>query len=144
MNAAQLARVAGHERQRTWVVVAGMAVLLAVGACTPGASTPPPSPVPVTGSARPSPTVTFSPSPSDAARYPNLSSFSDLFDRLAYKWAYSDCRIGVIRAADAFGGDPEEPSSVARAYAESNFPTLEERREASSRGCLDAFETEAR
>jgi hypothetical protein len=145
MKAAQQGRVESHARQPAWVVVAGMAVLLGVGGCTPGANTRPLSPIPGTASATPSPTVTSSPSTPDAARYPNLSSFSDPFDRFAYKSAYSDCRlIGVVRAAEAFGGDPDEPSSVARAYAATNFPTSTERREASSRGCLDAFETEAR
>jgi hypothetical protein len=145
MNAAQQGRVEGDARQSAWVVVAGMAVLLAVGACTPGASTPLRSPVPEATGATPSPTVTSSPATSDAVRYPNLSIFSDPFDRLAYKLAYSDCRvIGVIRAAVAFGGDPDDPSSVARAYAVISFPSSEERRGASSRGCLDGFETEAR
>jgi hypothetical protein len=144
MNAAQHGRAESDERQRAWVVVAGMAVLLAVGACTPGANTRPLSPIPGAASATPSPTVTSSPSTPDPARYPNLSSFSDPFDRLAYKLAYSDCRlIGVVRAAEAWGGDPDDPSSVASGYAVTNFPTSHERRGASFRGCLDAFGKEA-
>jgi hypothetical protein len=65
-------------------------------------------------------------------------------DQFAYKSAYSDCRlIGVEGTAEAFGGDPGDPSSVARAYAVAIFPNTEEPRKATSRGCLDAFETEA-
>jgi hypothetical protein len=142
MNAGQRGRAEVNARQRGWVVAAGMAVLLAGGACTPGGSKPPPSPSLGTGSATPSPIVTSSPSPSDAPTYPNLSRFTDPFDRFAYKSAYSDCRlIGVIGAADAFGGDSNDPSSVARAYAVATFPSSEEHREATFRGCLDAFET---
>ena len=144
MNAAQHGRAESDARQPAWVVVAGMAVLLAVGACTPGANPRPLSPIPGTASVTPSPTVTSSPPTPDAVRYPNLSSFSDPFDRFAYKLAYSDCGlIGVVRAADAWGGDPADPSSVASAYAMTNFPTSHERRGASFRGCLDAFGKEA-
>lgn len=90
-------------------------------------------------------TGTPSPSPGDAPEYPNLSRFADPFDRFAYKSAYSDCRlIGVESTADAFGGDPDDPSSVARAYAESVLPSSEEHQEATFRGCLDGFEAEAR
>jgi hypothetical protein len=144
MNDAQHGRAESDARQCAWVVVAGMAALLAVGACTPGANTKPISPIPGTASATPFPTVTSSPSPPDPARYPNLSSFSDPFDRLAYKLGYSDCRlIGVVRAAEAWGGDPDDPSSVASGYAVTNYPTLKERRGASFRGCLDALGKEA-
>ena len=84
------------------------------------------------------------PSPSDEVRYPNLSRFTDPVDRFAYKSAYSDCRlIGVEGTAEAFGGDPDAPSSVARAYAVAIFRESEEHREATSQGCLDAFEAEA-
>jgi hypothetical protein len=92
----------------------------------------------------PSPTVTSSPSPSEAAEYTNLSRFSDPRDRFAYKSAYSDCGlIGVDGTADGFGGDPGDPSTVARAYAVAIFSDSEERRKATFRGCLDAFEAEA-
>lgn len=142
MTAWQRGRAEVNARWRAWMVAVGTAVLLAVGGCAPGASTLTPSPSPGTGSATPSPAVTSSPSPSDAATYPNLSRFSDPFDRFAYKSAYSDCRlIGVDGTADAFGGDPEDPSSVARAYAVTIFPEPEQPREATFRGCLDAFET---
>ena len=84
------------------------------------------------------------PLPSDEVRYPNLSRFTDPVDRFAYKSAYSDCRlIGVEGTAEAFGGDPDAPSSVARAYAVAIFRESEEHREATSQGCLDAFEAEA-
>jgi hypothetical protein len=89
--------------------------------------------------------MTPSPSRSDEVRYPNLSRFTDPFDRFAYKSAFSDCRlIGVEGTAEAFGGDPDDPSSVARAYAVATFPNIEEHREATSQGCLDAFGTEAK
>jgi hypothetical protein len=52
--------------------------------------------------------------------------------------------IGVYRPAFALGCDPDDPSSVASAYAVISFPSSEERRGASSRGCLDGFETESR
>jgi len=142
MNARQRGRAEVNACWRAWMVAVGTAVLLAVGGCAPGASTLTPSPSPGTGSATPSPAVTSSASPSDAATYPNLSRFSDPFDRFAYKSAYSDCLlIGVDGTADAFGGDPEDPSSVARAYAVTIFPEPEQPREATFRGCLDAFET---
>jgi hypothetical protein len=120
-------------------------MLLAVSACTgePGTGSSSPSPSPST-SPTPSATAVPSPSPSDEERYPNLSRFTDPFDQFAYKSAYSDCRlIGVEGTAEAFGGDPGDPSSVARAYAVAIFPNTEEPRKATSRGCLDAFETEA-
>ena len=65
-------------------------------------------------------------------------------DRFAYKSAYADFRlIGVEGTAEAFGGDPDVPSSVARAYAVAIFRESEEHREATSQGCLDSFEAEA-
>lgn len=70
--------------------------------------------------------------------------FTDAFDRFAYKSAYSDCRfIGIDGTADAFGGDSGDPPSVARAYAVAAFPQSVEHRDATSQGCLDAFETGA-
>lgn len=144
MNGRQRGRAKVNPCRRAWMVAVGTAVLLALGGCAPGASTLTPSPSPGTGSATPSPAVTSSPSPSDPATYPNLSRFSDPFDQFAYKSAYSDCGlIGVDGTADAFGGDPGDPSTVARAYAAGVFPDSEERRKATFRGCLDAFEAEA-
>jgi hypothetical protein len=124
------------------VIAAGfVAILLAATACSgePGASSP--SPIPDTGGTTPSATVTSSPpSPSDQARYPNLSGFTDPFDRLAYESAYSDCGLlGVDRMAEGFGGDPDDPPSVARAYAAATFPESVEHRDATSQGCLDGF-----
>lgn len=122
--------------------VATAAMLLTAGACGPGSDARSVSPDSDRGGISASATVT--PSPSDEVRYPNLSRFTDPVDRFAYKSAYSDCRlIGVEGTAEAFGGDPDAPSSVARAYAVAIFRESEEHREATSQGCLDAFETEA-
>jgi hypothetical protein len=70
-----------------------------------------------------------------------LKRFNDPFDRFAYKSAYSDCRlIGVDGTAEGFGGDPENPPSVARAYAAAIFPDSVKHRDATYQGCLDGFE----
>ena len=144
MSARQRGRAEVNARRRSWVVATSLAVIFAVGGCPPSATTPPSSPTSETGTIMPSPTVTSSPSPSEAAEYPNLSRFSDPLDRFAYKSAYSDCGlIGVDGTADGFGGDPGDASTVARAYAVAIFPDSEERRKATFRGCLDAFEAEA-
>lgn len=141
-EARQQSRAKVNARGRS-VVATGLAALFAVGGCAP-AITPASSPTTETGTITPSPTVTSSPSPSEAAEYPNLSRFSDPSDRFAYKSAYSDCGlIGVDGTADAFGGDPGDPSTVARAYAAAIFSDSEERRKATFCGCLDAFEAEA-
>jgi len=119
-------------------------MLLTAGACGPGSDAPSVSPDSDRGGISAPTTVTPSPSASDEVRYPNLSRFTDPVDRFAYKSAYSDCRlIGVEGTAEAFGGDPDAPSSVARAYAVAIFRESEEQREATSQGCLDAFEAEA-
>jgi len=137
-----------HPARRTplaGVKAAAVAMLLTAAACSGEPGTSSRSPSLQQGSATPSPIVTSSgPSRSNAADYPNLSRFTDPFDRFAYKSAYSDCRfIGVDGIAEAFGGDPEEPRSVAQAYAVTAFPQSLEPREATFQGCLDAFETEA-
>jgi hypothetical protein len=143
MSVRQLGRTEVNARRCSWVVATGLAGILAVGGCA-SETTPASSPTSETGTIRPSPTATSSPSSSDTFEYPNLSRFSDPFDRFAYKSAYSDCGlIGVDGTADAFGGDPGDPSTVARAYAAGVFPDSEERRKATFRGCLDAFEAEA-
>jgi hypothetical protein len=122
--------------------VATAAMLLTAAACGPGSNAPSVNPDSDRGGISASATAT--PSPSDEVRYPNLSRFTDPVDRFAYKSAYSDCRlIGVEGTAEAFGGDPDAPSSVARAYALAIFRESEEHREATSLGCLDAFEAEA-
>jgi len=131
-----------ERRLGRWTTGVVASLLVAAGACSGGTNTPPESP-PSTASAVPTATESSSPSPSDETRYPNLSSFTDPFDRFAYKSAFSDCRfIGVDGAAEAWGGDPADPSSVARAYAVATFPGSEEHREASFQGCLDGFESE--
>ena len=141
---AALKRSTAAGRRSAWFVAAGIAVLLAVGACGPSRSPRVPSPTPDSGSTTTSSSATFSPSPPQAPDYPNLSRFVDPLDRFAYKSAYSDCHlIGVAGTADAYGGDPNDPSAVARAYAAAIFATSEQHREATFQGCLDAFETES-
>jgi hypothetical protein len=128
------------------VPIGAAAMLLAAAACSdePGIASRSPTPRP--GSVTPSPAVTSSsPSPSNAADYPNLSRFTDPFDRFAYKYAYSDCGLlGVVWTAETFGGDPDQPLSVARAYAEATFPQSVDHQAATLRGCLDAFEKGSR
>jgi hypothetical protein len=127
--------VSEHPWRRILVVL-----LLAVAACTGEPDTPSSSASP-SPAASPTP-ASSSPSPADEARYPNLSRFTDPFDQFAYRAAYSDCRVvGLDRTADAFGGDREAPSPVARAYAVVVFPESEEPRKATFRGCVNAFET---
>lgn len=122
------------------VLAAAAAALLAATACSGDPGTPTFSPSPQRSAT--SPTVTSSgPSPSNAPGYPNLSRFTDPFDRFAYKSAYSDCRLlGVDGTAEAFGGDSNDPHSVAQAYAVAIFPESMAHREATFQGCLDAFE----
>ena len=144
MRRGQRARQSKTRQPRTRVfAAAGISVLLAIGACSGEPSTSLRSRTPETVRASPSPAVT-SPahSSSDAVRYPNLSKFADPFDRYAYKSGYADCQFaGLNGMADAFGGDPSSPSSVARAYAAATFPESVEHREATFQGCLDAFES---
>lgn len=142
MNAEQRGRAAVARQTLARVIAASFAaILLAPTACSGEPGAPSPSPIPSTVRATPSPAVTSSSlSPSDGPRYPNLRRFTDPFDRFAYKVAYSDCRlIGVDRTAEGFGGDPEDPPSVARAYAVGIFPESVEHREATFQGCLDGF-----
>jgi hypothetical protein len=135
----------GLVRWPAWIVAASIAMLVAATACAPSASTPSASRTPSPTALTPPSTGTPSPPPGDAPEYQNLSRFADPLDRFAYKSAYSDCRlIGVDGTADAFGGDPDAPSSVARAYAEAILPSSEDHREATFLGCLDGFEAEAR
>jgi hypothetical protein len=124
-----------HPWRRIFVVL-----LMAVSACTREAGTRSSSP-----SASPATTLEpagSSPTTSDGARYPNLSSFTDPFDRFAYKSAYSTAgSSGSIRQPARSEASPTILSSVARAYAVAVFRESEEPREATFRGCLDAFET---
>jgi hypothetical protein len=124
------------------MVVAAMILLAAAcrgqGGTRPRSLGPPPRASEPTSGLTPSDAA-----PSDAVpRYPNLSKFTDAFDRSVYKSAYSDCNlVGVENAADAYGGNPDDPASVARGYAAATFPQSVTRREAAFQGCLDAFET---
>lgn len=118
-------------------LLAGL-LLLATG-CAGGAQpttqdaiTPLPSP---SASGGPSP-----PSPTSEPRYPNLPRFTDPIDRFSYKSAYTDCSfLGLEGAVEAYGGDPAEPASVARAYANAIYSQATSYREAAFQGCLDAI-----
>lgn len=124
-------------------IVAAAVVLLAA-ACRGEVGPRPRSPGPRPHASEPtSALIPSKAAPSDAVlRYPNLSKFTDPFDRSVYKSAYSDCNlVGVENAADAYGGNSDDPASVARGYAAATFPQSVARREAAFRGCLDAFET---
>jgi hypothetical protein len=119
-------------------------MVLLAAACGGEVGTRPRSPGPPPRASEPTSALT----PSDAApsvtvpRYPNLSKFTDPFDRSVYRSAYSDCNlVGVENAADAYGGNPDDPASVARGYAAATFPQSVARREPAFQGCLDAFET---
>jgi hypothetical protein len=116
-------------------------VLLAAAACSTPATEPTPPSIGDTGSAASSSAASsVSTSPPATPRYPNVKRYSDPFDRFAYKSAYADCRLfGVDGTADGFGGDPQDPPSVARAYAMATFPDAVERQAATLRGCLDGF-----
>lgn len=147
MSAEQRGRAEVARQTLARVIAAGFAaILLAASACSGEPGAPSPSPIPDSGSATPSPAVTSSsPSPSDGPRYPNLRRFTDPFDRFAYKSAYSDCGLlGVDRMAEGFGGDPDDPLSVARAYAVGTFPESVEHQEATFQGCLDGFKAGTR
>jgi hypothetical protein len=92
----------------------------------------------------PSPSASVSPSPASPTpiepRYPNLSRFTDPIDRFSYKSAYTDCRFLELEgAADAYGGNPAEPASVARAYASAIYSQATSYREAAFQGCIDAL-----
>lgn len=137
----------GRRDQRTGarlVVTAAISAMLFLGACGVGSDTR--SRTPGSGQNGTSAPATVTPSPSlpEDAQCPNLSRFTDAFDRFAYTSAYSACRlVGVDGGAEAFGGVRGDAASVARAYAVATFPNSEEHRDASFQGCLDAFETDA-
>jgi hypothetical protein len=104
------------------------------GGGSPVAS-PTPSPVSVSLTPRSSPSATFVGPP-----YPNLSRFTDPIDQLSYKSAYGDCGLlGTKGSAEAYGGNPADPPSVARAFANATYTQETERREAAFQGCLDAL-----
>jgi hypothetical protein len=89
------------------------------------------------------PVASSSPSSTSEPRYPNLGKFTDPIDRFAYKSAYGDCRIlGLEGTAESYGGDPADPASVARAFANAIYRQATSHREAAFQGCLDAFEEE--
>jgi len=94
----------------------------------------------------PSPSLSASGSPSPPSptpiepRYPNLPRFTDPIDRFSYMSAYTDCRfLGLEGTADAYGGDPAEPASAARAFANAIYSQATSYREAAFQGCLDAL-----
>lgn len=118
-----------------------LCLLVAVAACSTPSSLQEPEPAHGGGGvAQPTPTV--APSPSEVVAPPNPPNFTDPFDRLAYELAHSNCRLtGIARTAAAFEADRDDPRSVARAYAEGTLPGSDEHREATYRGCLDAFES---
>lgn len=118
-----------------------MVMLLTLGGCAPGA-TPSRGPSLETVNPTPPPPVASVPSPSDPGTYPRLSRFRDPFDRVIYQSSYSDCHLlGIEGAAEVFGGDPNDPNSIAQAYAVATFPNLETHREPTFWGCLDALVT---
>jgi hypothetical protein len=133
--------VPSNRRRRALALVAALSLLIAACQGSQGS--------PTRTSVAERPTVTASPtsagsSPSPTPiepRYPNLSKYTDPLDRLSYKLAYSDCRLlGPDRIAEAYGGELEDPVSVARAYAAFVHGTQQE--DPAFRGCLDAFEME--
>jgi hypothetical protein len=135
-------RVRAVVRTLAWMAVAGwVSIILAVAACGGQPTGAPPTPIGDTGAATRSPAASSpSLSPSAGLRYPNLKRFTDPIDRLAYKAAYSECRLhGVDGTSEAFGGDPYDPPSVARAFAVATFPDAVEHQDATFRGCLDGF-----
>ena len=111
-------------------------ILLLLAACgTESAPRASPSPVQTSGSMAtsiPGPTV---PSPT----FPGgLDRFTDPIDRLTYKLAYSDCQIlSIQELSQAYGGDPGDPASVARAYAASAHAS---NAVPATQGCLDALQ----
>ena len=132
-------------RVRSWARVMGAAAaaFLAATACGPDPGASPRGSTAALASATPSNTVTHSSPQPNTTEYPNLSRFTDPFDRFAYKSGFSQCQLlGIDSIAEAFGGDPDEPPSVARSYAVAIFPQSVEHREATFRGCLDAFDSE--
>jgi hypothetical protein len=101
---------------------------------TLGGTTPETLPPPSVASSSPSSTPT-------EPRYLNLGKFTDPLDRFSYKSAYSDCRLlGLDRTVEAYGGESEDPASVARAYAA--FVHGAQQEDPALQGCLDAFEEE--
>jgi hypothetical protein len=103
---------------------------------TLGGTTPDTSPSPSVASSSPTSTPT-------EPRYPNLGKFTDPIDRFSYKSAYGDCRIlGLEGTAESYGGDPADPASVARAFANAVYSQATSYRAAAFQGCLDAFDQE--
>src|SRR5262245_3421721 len=121
--------------------VSVLGVLLALGACSSTASAPASGPASTRGDSTPSPTVTSSVPPSEVIPQPNPSRFSDPSEQLLYELAFSNCQVlGLSGGARAWGGDPGDPDSIARAYAAYAFPNSEEHRGTSFAGCIEALE----
>jgi hypothetical protein len=143
MNAGDQHRTQEDASQRRWVMYASLLLLLTMVGCAPGAIPSSRGPSLETGAPAPPPTVASVPSPSDPGTYPRLSRFRDPVDRFMYQSSYSDCHLlGIEGTAEVFGGDPNDPDSVAQAYAVATFPNLEMHREPTFWGCLDALVTE--
>lgn len=115
-------------------------LILLAGAC---ATEPRPAQVGTRGAQEPIHSASVdAPQPSipEDVTYPNLGRFTDSLDQFAYKSAYLDCRtIGLGAAADAYGGDPTDPASVARAYATVTFTQATAHQTAALQGCLDGI-----
>jgi hypothetical protein len=74
---------------------------------------------------------------SPVARYPNLDRFADPLDRVVYRSAFDVCTLaGPEGMAKGYGGQADDPTSVARAYAEFADPT---RPVPAVQGCLDGL-----
>jgi hypothetical protein len=126
--------------RRSLAAAACLATLVSATAC--GSPAPASTSEAGSGSRGESTSAVASPSasPVTSAPMPSPPSFADPFDRFAYEAAYSDCRaLGLDKTSGAWGGDPSDPGSVARAYAAAMFPSSGEHRAATVRGCLDAF-----
>lgn len=135
-----------HPRRRSFVIApiltsfSVLCLLLAIGACSVTASAPTASRASTTGDSTPSPTVTSSVPPSEVVRQPNPSRFSDPSEQLLYELAFANCQVlGLAGGSRAWGGDPGDPDSIARAYAAYAFPNSEEHRGASFAGCIEAL-----
>jgi hypothetical protein len=96
-----------------------------------------------TASDPPTSTVTTGPAATGTPfdRYPSEDRYGDPLDRLVYRAAFDDCALfGAERLATGYGGRAEDPSSLARAYAEFADPS---RPVPATQGCLDGLAAHA-
>lgn len=128
--------------RRSSRVIAVVLALFSTASCAGAPGSRPPSSIPGPAVSSPFPTVVSpSASPHGGRPYPNESRYTDPLERYAYRSAYSQCRfLSIEKMAEAYGGDADRPPLVAQAYAEATFPDSADHREATFRGCLDAFE----